>query len=269
MALLEVNGLKKSFQKQKKKIAAVNGINFYIDQGECLGLVGESGCGKSTTANIIARLIKEDKGTVTFNGVEISNKKYLRPVGKNLQMIFQNPQDSFDPRDTVVEGIMQGAQSYGIYSKRDLKENALKIFDYVGLKKSYADIKISNLSGGECQRAAIGRSIICEPKLLICDEATSSLDVLVQAQIVDLLKKLKNDKKMAMLFITHDIPLAAALCDRIAVMHKGEIVEMKEAKQLLMYPEHQQTHCLIDSVLPFSSNVFSSPNKHETEKKDE
>ncbi len=126
---------------------------------------------------------------------------------KGLQMIFQNPAGSFDPRDTMLQGVMQGAMSMGIYSRSQLREKALELFQYVGLKPEYQDKKASQLSGGECQRAAVARALIGNPRLLICDEATSALDVLVQAQIISLLKKMKEEKKMAMLFITHDLPL--------------------------------------------------------------
>lgn len=250
MALLEVIGIKKRFRNGRKKLIAVNNVSFHINDGECVGIVGESGCGKSTTANIIARLTKEDNGKIIFNGKDLTSQARLKPIGKELQMIFQNSQDSFDPRDTVLEGIIQGAKSYGIYTQEELKARAMQMFEYVGLKKTYANVKTADLSGGECQRASIGRAIMGEPKLLICDEATSALDVLVQAQIIDLLARLKKDKNMAMLFITHDLPLAAVLCDRIIVMHKGEIVEEGETKMVLKFPKHQQTKKLIASVLP-------------------
>ncbi|MGI6013844.1 MAG: ABC transporter ATP-binding protein [Oscillospiraceae bacterium] len=254
MALLEVRDLTKTFRKHGELIAAVKNVSFAIEQGECLGLVGESGCGKSTTANIISRLIKEDSGTIQFDGNKISGGIRLKPVGKSLQMIFQAPQDSFDPRDTVLKGVMQGAASYKLWSREALKNRALELFDYVGLKRSYAKAKTAELSGGECQRAAIARALICEPKLLICDEATSALDVLVQAQIVDLLRRLKTDRNMSLLFITHDIPLAAALCDRTAVMHQGEIVEIGDSKTVLKDPKHEQTKKLIGSVLSLYEN---------------
>lgn len=254
MSLLEVRDLTKSFKKNRRTFKAVDNVSFEINDGECLGLVGESGCGKSTTAGIIARLIKEDSGTVIFNGREISGGIYLKTVGQDMQMIFQNPQDSFDPRDTLLEGIMQGAASYKMFGRDELKENAYELLAYVGLKKEYADVKISDLSGGECQRAAIARALICSPKLLICDEATSALDVLVQAQIVELLKRLKSEKNMSMLFITHDIPLSAALCDRIAVMNEGKIVETGEIKRILKEPKSEHTKRLIESVLPLVKN---------------
>ncbi len=254
MALLEVNDLRKSFNKKKKKITAVDDICFSIDHGECLGLVGESGCGKSTAANILARLLKEDAGTIIFNGLKINDSRYLKPVGKQLQMVFQNPRDSFDPRDTVIQAVMQGARSYRLWDRKTLCMRALEKLEYVGLKTSYADAKVSKLSGGECQRVAIARAILCEPELIICDEATSSLDVLVQAQMIALFKKLKNEKNMALLFITHDLPLAAALCDRIAVMQAGKIVETGEALQILHNPAASYTKLLLDSVLSVPVN---------------
>lgn len=255
MALLEVQNISKRFKKHKKELLAVNNISFTVEQGECLGLVGESGCGKSTTAGIIARLIKEDSGTIKFSGKKVNNGFYLKPLGRDVQMIFQNPQDSFDPRDTLIEGVKQGALSYKIWNKEELDKKAREVIEYVGLKDKYSNIKISELSGGECQRAAIARAIICSPKLLICDEATSALDVLVQAQIVALLKRLKHDLGMSMLFITHDIPLSAVLCDRIAVMHNGSIVECGETEKVLNYPEHEQSRRLIDAARSVSIGV--------------
>lgn len=255
MALLEVQNISKRFKKHKKELLAVNNISFTVEQGECLGLVGESGCGKSTTAGIIARLIKEDSGTIKFSGKKVNNGFYLKPLGRDVQMIFQNPQDSFDPRDTLIEGVKQGVLSYKIWNKEELDKKVREVIEYVGLKDKYSNVKISELSGGECQRAAIARAIICSPKLLICDEATSALDVLVQAQIVDLLKRLKHDLGMSMLFITHDIPLSAVLCDRIAVMHNGSIVECGETEKVLNYPEHEQSRRLIDAARSVSIGV--------------
>ncbi|WP_418714755.1 ABC transporter ATP-binding protein [Blautia hydrogenotrophica] len=249
MELLKVENLTKKFKKKGILFPAVSQVSFTLEKGECLGIVGESGCGKSTTANMIARLQKEDEGEIYFEDRKISGGMLLKPVGKGLQMIFQNPQDSFDPRDSVIEGIMQGAAAYGIYSRKELTEKALELFSYVGLKEEYQNRKIRQLSGGECQRAAIARSLICEPKLLICDEATSALDVLVQAQIIDLLKRLKEEKGMSMLFITHDLPLAAAFCDRVAVMHQGRIIEIGASREVLKNPRQEETQKLLQAVL--------------------
>ncbi|MCI5792216.1 MAG: dipeptide/oligopeptide/nickel ABC transporter ATP-binding protein [Lachnospiraceae bacterium] len=249
MELLTVQNLSKQFVRGHQAFKAVDNVSFSIAQGECLGLAGGSGCGKSTTASMIARLLKESSGTILFDGKELTGSRRLMPAGSAMQMIFQNPLDSFDPRDTVLKGVMQGALSYHMYMRDELERKALELFDYVGLKQSYADKKLSQLSGGECQRAAVARALICKPKLLICDEATSALDVLIQAQIVDLLKRLKQEQNMSMLFITHDLPLAAVLCDRAAVMHKGKIIEVGETKALLNNPQQEQTRELIASVL--------------------
>lgn len=250
MALLEVRDIKKKFRRNKSTIAAVNGVSFSVGEGECFGLVGESGCGKSTTVSIIARLIREDSGEIIFDGKNIT-KGALRPVGRRLQMVFQNPADSFDPRDTVLRGVMQGAKSFGIYGEDELRERALAAFEFVGLPSEYADARLSELSGGECQRAAIARAILPEPGLLICDEATSSLDVLIQAQITELLRRLKTEKNMAMLFITHDLPLASSICDNIAVMSSGKIAETGTPEEIIKAPRSAETKKLVNSVIGF------------------
>ena len=224
MELLRVEGLTKRFWKNGRWLTAVDHVSFDLARGECLGIVGESGCGKSTLASLIARLEREEEGSIFLEGQKISGGLRLKAVGKDLQMIFQNPQESFDPRDSVLQGIMQGARAHGLYSREELRKKALELFAYVGLKPEYRDQKTARLSGGECQRAAIARALIGQPKLLICDEATSALDLLVQAQIIELLRKLKRERQMSLLFITHDLPLAAAFCDRIAVMHRGRLI---------------------------------------------
>lgn len=249
MPLLKVVNAGKKFKKNGAQIIGAEHVSFLIEEGECLGLVGESGCGKSTVAAMIAGLEKPEEGEILFDGIRIGSGGLRKSVPKGLQMIFQNPAGSFDPRDTMLQGVMQGAMSMGIYSRSQLREKALELFQYVGLKPEYQDKKASQLSGGECQRAAVARALIGNPRLLICDEATSALDVLVQAQIISLLKKMKEEKKMAMLFITHDLPLAAALCDRIAVMHRGRIIEQGEARTVLKFPEREETKQLIRSVI--------------------
>ena len=234
MALAELRNVRKKYQKAGTSFYALDDISFEINEGECLGLVGESGSGKSTAAGVLAR---------------------LKPVGRGIQMVFQNPQDSFDPRDTLLKGVMQGAASYKIWDRETLEKKALEMIDYVGLKREYSNVRLANLSGGECQRAAIARALICSPKLIICDEATSALDVLMQAQIIDLLKKLKKEKGTSMLFITHDIPLTAALCDRIAVIHRGKIAETGRTEKILSSPENIVTKNLLSSVLTIQKNT--------------
>ena len=177
MALLEVKGLYKVFTKDKVKVAAVNQVDLTLKEGECLGLVGESGCGKSTTAQLIARLLKEDRGEIWFQGEDLRKPANLKQLRRDIQMIFQNPTDSFDPRYNLLSSVKQGLRYFEKCSKEELDQRARKRLPSVGLKESYYKRPIHKMSGGECQRAAIARAIIANPKLIICDEATSALDV--------------------------------------------------------------------------------------------
>lgn len=232
--VLEVNGLKKRFKKKKgKSKQAVNGVSFDVVRGENVGLVGESGCGKSTVARLIARLEKADEGDVILNG--------------KVQMIFQSPVDSFDPRRTLGDGISEGLIHSG-ERKKDAKVRAEELLMLCGLPKEYMERYPHQVSGGECQRAAIARALMQEPDLLICDEATSALDVTVQAQIVGLLKRLQQKNGMVLLFISHDLALVQELCDRIMVMHEGKIVEAGTADEVIMEPESLYTKKMIDAI---------------------
>ncbi len=254
MKVLEVKDLEKSFVKDKKRLKAVGGISFHIEEGTCLGIVGESGCGKSTTANLVARLLKEDRGEIIFLGTKINTEKRLKCIGKDVQMVFQNPKDSFNPRFTLLECVIQGAQFFNLYDQNKLKSRALELLDFVGLKASYSETRIGRLSGGECQRAAIARALICEPKLIILDEATSALDVSVQAQIMNLICQLKNEQNVSFLFITHDLALASTICDEIAVMRAGEIIEYGKTHKILKCPGHPYTKQLLSCILPTEIN---------------
>ena len=254
MKLLEVRGLEKSFTDRKRVFRAVKGIDLTLSEGECLGIAGESGCGKSTIANMVARLLKEDKGEIFFEGRKINEGKKLTCVGRRLQMVFQSPKDSFDPRYSVLRSVMMGADSYHIYAKEDLEKRAREMIEYVGLKASYADKPVGRLSGGECQRAAIARALLCEPKMIIFDEATSALDVSIQAQILQLMKRLKEERGVAFLFITHDLAAASTICDRLAVMYAGRIVETGRTKEILKKPAHPYTRQLLSAVLPLKTD---------------
>ena len=208
MKILEVKHLKKSFGEK----IVLNDINFSIEAGECLAVAGRSGCGKSTMARIIARLLPADGGQIFLNGVDITNAKNLKSVYKNLQMIFQLPEESFDPRRTLGWSIGEPLRNYNFENVDDRIKNLLA---EVGLTADFAERYPHEVSGGQCQRAAIARAISVSPKLLICDEATSALDVATQTQIVKLLRRLCSEKKLAILFITHDLEILNEIADNV------------------------------------------------------
>ena len=184
--ILEVKELKKTFYKNKVPFEAVRGVSFQMKKGQCMGMVGESGCGKSTTAKIITHLTVPDEGSVLLNGKEILflKGKALRRLYGEVQMVFQTPQDSFDPRRTLGDGIMEGMRNRGM-KKKKAKERMYELLDMVELDGGFASRYPHEVSGGQCQRAAIARALAPNPQLIICDEATSALDVTVQAQIVE------------------------------------------------------------------------------------
>ena len=208
MKILEVKHLKKSFGEK----VIFDDINFSIDAGECLGVAGRSGCGKSTMARIIARLLPADGGQIFLNGVDITNTKNLKSVYKNLQMIFQLPEESFDPRRTLGWSIGEPLRNYNFENVDDRIKNLLA---EVGLTADFAERYPHEVSGGQCQRAAIARAISVSPKLLICDEATSALDVTTQTQIVKLLRRLCSEKNLSILFITHDLEILTEIADNV------------------------------------------------------
>ena len=208
MKILEVKNLKKSFGEK----IILNDINFEINAGECLGIVGRSGCGKSTMARIIARLIPADSGQIILCGQDITNSKNLKSVYKNMQMIFQMPEDSFDPRRTLGWSIAEPMRNYNF---KNVDERIKNLLIEVGLTPDFVERYPHEVSGGQCQRAAIARAISLSPKLLICDEATSALDVTTQAQIVKLLRRLCTEKKFAILFITHDLEILKEIGDKV------------------------------------------------------
>lgn len=247
--VLEVKDLKKYFARGGAAIQAVDGISFCLNRGECLGIVGESGCGKSTAARLVLGLLGADQGSVLLNGREILGLrgKRQREVYTQVQMIFQNPQDSFDPRKTLGEGVMEGMRNRKMRKKEAL-EKAGELFKMVELEEEMAKRYPHQVSGGQCQRAAIARALACNPQILICDEATSALDVTVQAQIIKLLKKLQKETGISVLFICHDLALVANMCDRVLVMDQGRIIEEGTAERVLLHPKEEYTKELLASV---------------------
>lgn len=248
--ILEVKNLSKSFYKSKGSFPAVEDVSFQVMQGECLGLVGESGCGKSTTARLIAGLLKPDRGSVRLDGEEILGLKGKKKQAlyTKLQMVFQPPQDSFDPRCTLGDGIMESMRNRGM-KKEQAREKMRRLLEQVELNPGLGDRYPYQVSGGECQRAAIARALAPDPELIICDEATSALDVTVQIQIVELLKRLQQDRKLSLLFICHDLALVQHMCQRVLVMYQGKIIEQGSPEEVIQHPRKEYTRILVDSAL--------------------
>ena len=232
--ILEAKDLKKVFYKNRVPFEAVDGVSFHIGKGECLGLAGESGCGKSTIAKIITRLIMPEEGSVRLDG--------------KVQMVFQTPQDSFDPRRTLGDGIMEGMRNQGM-GKKQAKERACEMLDLVELDRRFFYRYPHEASGGECQRAAIARALAVGPQLLICDEATSALDVTVQAQIAALLKRLQEENGMSLLLISHDLALVQYLCSRVLIMYQGKIIEEGIPDEVIQNPRESYTRLLVEAIL--------------------
>lgn len=248
--ILEVKAISKTFKKKDTLHKALNHVSFTMEEGECLGIVGESGSGKSTIAKIITHLEKPDEGEICFKGKDITNikGKERKELYKGMQMVFQTPVDSFNPRIRLGSSIIEGMLNQGV-SKSIAKLRMYELLDLVGLAREYALKYPHEVSGGECQRAAIARALMTSPDLLICDEVTSALDVTVQKQIIELLDQLKRAQEMSYLFISHDIALVQQFCDRVLVMYQGQIVEEGRVDQVILHPKEEYTKKLIDAVL--------------------
>ncbi|TWA72805.1 peptide/nickel transport system ATP-binding protein [Azospirillum brasilense] len=232
-----------------RKVVAGDDLSLTIHQGETVGLVGESGSGKSTLGRSIVGLIKPDSGRILFEGVDLLSlsRPAFRPYRRHVQMVFQDPYASLNPRHTVGDIITQGPVAFGEDRHKAL-EKAKALLTLVGLDASAAERFPHEFSGGQRQRISIARALALEPKLLIADEPVSALDVSVQAQVLDLLEDLRHRLNLSMLFITHDLRIAAQICDTIAVMQKGRIVEIGPAKEVFGNPQHAYTRTLLDAI---------------------
>ena len=239
-----------SFHYSDDDTPVLSHVSFEIPAGKSIALVGPSGSGKTTIVNMITRLLDVTSGTVYLDGEEITNLsgKKLKPVYKKMQMVFQTPTESFDPRQTLGDGVAESLINHGMKRKEAMKE-AENLLELCGLKKEFAKRYPHEVSGGQCQRAAIARAIAIKPKVLILDEATSALDVTVQKEILELLERLREERKMSYLFICHDIALVQNFCDRVLVMYQGKIVEQGKTEEVLHFPKHEYTRMLLDSVL--------------------
>lgn len=247
MELLKVNNLKKIFPKTKE--IAVNDVALSIFKEEILGLVGESGCGKSSFARSILRLTDVQGGSVFYKGEDLLKFSYkkMQGVRKALQIIFQDPYMSLDPRMKIGETIEEVYIIHGDTSKKKRKEKVVGLLEMVGLRESYINRLPSELSGGERQRVGIARALATDPEFIICDEPISSLDISVQAQILNLLMELQRKKHLTYLFISHDLGVIASICDRVIVMQSGRFVESGLAEAVFKNPRHEYTKRLLDS----------------------
>ncbi|WP_319201252.1 ATP-binding cassette domain-containing protein [uncultured Ilyobacter sp.] len=251
--ILQVRGLKQYFPLGKKSVVkAVDGISFDVYKGETLGLVGESGSGKSTTGRSIIRLYNPTEGEVVFRGEKISGKidKSIEGMLRTkMQMIFQDPMASLNPRKKVLDIIAQGLDIHGLYeNEEERRRKVYEILETVGLAKEHAHRYPHEFSGGQRQRIGIARAVVMEPDFIIADEAISALDVSIQAQVVNLLKKMQKDRNLTYIFIAHDLSMVKYISDRIAVMHLGKIVELGTADMIYHSPIHPYTKSLLSAV---------------------
>lgn len=249
--LLEVRNLTKTFPKKgQEEFTAVDHLNFCLNPQETLGIVGESGSGKSTVAKTVTRLTDVTEGEIFLKGENITNLKgrELRRIYRKYQMVFQSPAGSFNPRKTLGYGIGESLKNAGI-PRKERRKRVEELLDQCGLPAEYARRYPHEVSGGQCQRAAVARALATGPELLICDEATSALDVTVQKQVMELLARMRKEKGMAILFICHDLALVQQFCDRILVMKEGKLVESGTPDQVIRHPKEEYTKRLIDAVL--------------------
>lgn len=248
--ILKADHLKKVFVSGKKSITAVDDVSFELKQGECLGIVGESGSGKSTIAKMLTHLEPVTDGQIFLRGKDITHVKgkELCEIYHTMQMVFQMPMESFDPRRTLGDGIGESLRNMGI-SRAETRKRVENLLERCGLSKEYADRYPHQVSGGQCQRAAIARALAVSPEILICDEATSALDVTVQKQILELLTELKQKEKLSFILISHDLALVQAFCDRVLVLYQGKEVEYGTPDEIINHPKKDYTKKLIDSVL--------------------
>ncbi len=249
MNILEIKNLRKEFGT-KKPIVAVDNISLTLQKGKTLGIVGESGSGKSTLGRIMLRLIEPTSGQITFNNQDLMQvkPKELRNLRSKMQMIFQDPMASLDPRMSVRELIKEPLDIHNIGSKQERNKAVEDIAEKVGIAKSALEKFPHEFSGGQRQRISIARAVINKPDLIVADEPVSALDVSIQAQILNLLKELRNEMNLSFIFISHDLSVVKYFCDEVAVMYLGNIVEYAPTSELFAAPKHPYTQALISAI---------------------
>jgi oligopeptide transport system ATP-binding protein len=238
------------FSRGRGRVHAVEDLSLTVRKGETLGIVGESGCGKSTTARLMLRLLDPTSGTIRFEGRDISHLSHrrLRPLRREMQMIFQDPYASLNPRKTVEQIIGQPFAVHNVVGSREAKLRVRELLDTVGLSREHASRYPHEFSGGQRQRIGIARALALNPKLIVCDEPVSALDVSVQAQILNLLRNLQEEFNLTYVFISHDLSVMRQICTRIAVMYLGRLVELAESERIFERPRHPYTAVLISAV---------------------
>lgn len=249
--VLEVKNVRKHFQIENgNTLKAVDDISFEIFEGETLGLVGESGCGKSTTGRTIIRLYETTEGNILFQGKDVHKlkRKEVKEINRKMQMIFQDPYSSLNPRMTVGDIISEGMVIHGLYKGKERMKKVYELLETVGLSREHANRYAHEFSGGQRQRIGIARALAVEPDFIIADEPISALDVSVQAQIVNLLIDLQKEKKLTYLFISHDLSMVKYISDRIGVMYLGNLVEITTSENLYQNPMHPYTNELIKAI---------------------
>jgi ABC-type oligopeptide transport system ATPase subunit len=257
--LMEVRDLEKHFpltrgivlRRKVGAVKAVDGVSFAVMKGETLGIVGETGCGKSTTARLMIRLLEPTAGTVRFEGVDITHLrgKKLKATRREVQMVFQDPYSSLNPRKTVGSIVAEPFVIHGLQRERaERKKRVSELMDTVGLNPEHYNRYPHEFSGGQRQRIGVARALALGPKLLIADEPVSALDVSIQAQVLNLLRELQRSMGLTLVLISHDLSVVRHMCDRVAVMYEGKIVELKANEELYSEPSHPYTKELLASV---------------------
>ena len=250
-SLLEVKNLKKYFKTSRGMLHAVDDITFKLERGKTLGIVGESGCGKSTTGRCVMRLIEPTSGEILFEGKDLMSlsKREMRSMRGDIQIVFQDPFSSLDPRSTVMQSIAEGVKVTGKYGTRQaIEARVVELMDTVGLAQRLINAYPHELDGGRRQRIGIARALAVEPKLIICDEPVSALDVSIQAQILNLLQDLQHQLGFSYIFITHDLAVVNHISDDIMVMYLGQTVEMAPSEELFRAPAHPYTKALLSAI---------------------